>query len=213
MSKLRLSITMSLDGYVAGPDQNEENPLGVGGMALHEWLFPLDAFREMHGQEGGEVNASSAVVVERRANIGATIMGRNMFGPVRGRWPDESWRGWWGEDPPYHHPVFVLTHHSREPLEMEGGTSFHFVSDGIESALAQAKSAARGLDVWLAGGASVVNQYLAARLVNEIDLSIAPLILGAGARLFEGLDHGTLKLKQTRALDAPGVTHVKYEVS
>ena len=212
-SKLRLSITMSLDGYVAGPNQSEENPLGVGAMELHEWFFPLKAFREMHGEAGGDVNASSAVVEERRTNIGATIMGRNMFGPVRGPWPDQSWRGWWGEDPPYHHPVFVLTHHPREPLEMEGGTTFHFVSDGIESALAQATDAARGRDIWLAGGASVVNQYLAARLVDEIDVSIAPLILGAGARLFQGLDRGTLKLKQVRTVDAPGVTHIKYDVS
>jgi dihydrofolate reductase len=213
MAKLRLSITMSVDGYVGGPDQNQENPLGVGGMDLHQWFFPLREFRGMHGEGGGEVNASSAVVEDRRANIGATIMGRNMFGPVRGPWPDESWRGWWGEDPPYHHPVFVLTHHSREPLEMQGGTTFHFVSDGIESALARAKDAARGRDVWLAGGASVVNQYLAARLVDEIDISIAPVILGAGARLFDRLEPGALKLKQIRSVDAPGVTHIKYEVS
>jgi dihydrofolate reductase len=212
MSKLRLSITMSLDGYAAGPDQSEENPLGVGGMDLHQWFFPLKAFREMHGNVGGEVNASSAVVDERRAEIGATIMGRNMFGPVRGPWPDQSWRGWWGEDPPYHHPVFVLTHHPREPLEMAGGTTFHFVTDGIESALAQATDAARGSDIWLAGGASAVNQYLAARLVDEIDVSIAPLILGDGARLFEGVGRGTLALEQIRAVDAPGVTHIKYEV-
>ena len=213
MSKLRLGITMSLDGYAAGPDQSEENPLGVGGMELHEWFFPLKAFREVHGGEEGEVNASSAVVEERRANIGATIMGRNMFGPVRGPWPDESWRGWWGEDPPYHHPVFVLTHHPREPLEMMGGTTFHFVSDGIESALGRAKDAAGGLDVWLAGGASVVNQYLAARLVDEVDVSIAPVILGAGERLFEGLGRPSLKLTQLRATEAPGVTHIKYAVS
>jgi len=213
MSKLRLGITMSLDGYVAGPDQSEENPLGVGGMELHEWVFPLKAFREEHGGEGGEVNESSAVVEERRANIGATIMGRNMFGPVRGPWPDESWRGWWGEDPPYHHPVFVLTHHPREPLEMQGGTTFHFVSDGVESALAQARDAAEGRDIWLAGGASAVNQYLAAGLVDEIDISIAPLILGSGERLFEGVGRGALKLRQIRAVDAPGVTHIKYEVS
>ena len=200
MSKLRLSITMSLDGYVAGPDQSEENPLGVGGMELHQWFFPLEEFREMHGEAGGEVNASSAIVEERRANIGSTIMGRNMFGPVRGPWPDESWRGWWGEDPPYHHPVFVLTHHPR-------------VSDGIEPALAQAKDAAEGRDVWLAGGASAVNQYLAARLVDEIDISIAPVALGAGARLFDGVERGALKLKQVRVVDAPGVTHIKYEVS
>jgi dihydrofolate reductase len=213
MSKLRLGITMSLDGYVAGPYQSEENPLGVGGMDLHEWVFPLKAFRVRHGGEGGEVNASSAVVEEREANIGATIMGRNMFGPVRGPWPDESWRGWWGEDPPYHVPVFVLTHHPREPLEMDGGTTFHFVSYGIESALFQATDAAQGRDIWLAGGASVVNQYLAARLVDEIDVSIAPLILGAGARLFEKLEPGTIKLRQIRAVDAPGVTHIKYEVT
>ena len=213
MAKLRLSITMSLDGYVGGPDQSQENPLGVGGMELHQWLFPLREFRDMHGEGGGEVNASSAVVEDRRANIGATIMGRNMFGPVRGPWPDESWRGWWGDDPPYHHPVFVLTHHPREPLEMQGGTTFHFVSDGIESALAHAKDAASGRDVWLAGGASVVNQYLAARLVDEIDISIAPVILGAGARLFDRLEPAALKLKQIRSVDAPGVTHIKYEVS
>jgi dihydrofolate reductase len=212
MRRLRLSITMSLDGYVAGPDQSEENPLGTGGMELHEWFFPLQAFREMHGEGGGEVNASSAVVQERRENIGATIMGRNMFGPVRGAWPDQSWRGWWGEDPPYHHPVFVLTHHAREPLGMEGGTTFHFVTDGIESALVQAQEAAGGLDVWLAGGASVINQYLAAGLVDEIDLSIAPVILGGGARLFEPLERGALKLEQVRAVDAPGVTHIKYRV-
>ncbi len=213
MSKLRLSITMSLDGYAGGPDQSEKNPLGVGGMQLHEWFFPLKAFREMHGEQGGEVNASSPVVEERLRNIGATIMGRNMFGPVRGPWPDQSWRGWWGEDPPFHHPVFVLNHHPREPLEMEGGTTFHFVSDGIESALTQAKAAAGGRDVSLAGGASAVNQYLAARLVDEIDVSIVPLILGAGARLFEGLDRGTLALRQIRAVEAPGVIHVNYEVS
>jgi dihydrofolate reductase len=213
MSKLRLIITMSLDGYVAGPDQSEENPLGLGGTELHEWFYPLKEFQEMHGREGGETNASSAVVKDRRANVGATIMGRNMFGPVRGPWPDESWRGWWGEDPPYHHPVFVLTHHPRERLEMEGGTTFHFVSDGIESALAQARDAAQAHDICLAGGASVINQYLAAGLVNEIDISIAPLILGAGARLFDGIPQGAVRLKQIRAVDAPGVTHIKYEVS
>jgi dihydrofolate reductase len=135
-----------------------------------------------------------------------------MFGPVRGPWPDESWRGWWGENPPFHHPVFVLTRHSREPLQMQGGTTFHFVTDGIDSALTRAKDGAKGRDVSLAGGASVVNQYLSAGLVDEIDVSIAPLLLGAGERLFEGLDRETLKLKQIRAVDAPGVTHIKYEV-
>jgi dihydrofolate reductase len=211
VAKLRVHITMSLDGYAAGPDQDEENPLGVGGLELHEWVFPLAEFRAMHGGAGGETNASSAVIRERWANIGATIMGRNMFGPIRGPWPDDSWRGWWGENPPYHHPVFVLTHHPREPLQMEGGTVFEFVTDGIESALARAKDAAQGGDVWLAGGASVINQYLAAGLVDEIDLSIAPMVLGGGERLFEGLARGSLKLTQIRAVDAPGVTHIKYQ--
>jgi dihydrofolate reductase len=212
MTKLRLTITMSLDGYAAGPDQSEENPLGVGAMELREWVFPLAEFKADHGGDGGETNASSPVVRERRANIGATIMGRNMFGPIRGPWPDESWRGWWGEDPPYHHPVFVLTHHAREPLEMAGGTTFHFVTDGIESALARAQHAAGGQDIWLAGGASTVNQYLAAGLVDEIDVSISPMILGGGERLFEGLERAALALTQIRAVDAPGVTHIKYEV-
>lgn len=212
MSKLKLTITMSLDGYVAGPYQSEENPLGVGGMKLHEWFFPLKAFREMHGEQGGETNASSSVVNERRANIAATIMGRNMFGGGSGSWGEDPWRGWWGDDPPYHHPVFVLTHHAREPLEMNGGTTFHFVTDGIESALAQANDAAQGHDIWLAGGASLVNQYLAAGLVDEVDLSIAPVIMAGGERLFEGLKPGSLKLTQIRAVDAPDVTHIKYQI-
>jgi dihydrofolate reductase len=212
MSKLRLSITMSLDGFVAGPEQSELDPLGVGGLELHEWVFPLEAFKRMHGGEGGEVNASSAVVDERRANVGATIMGRNMFGGGPGPWRSGPWQGWWGDDPPYHHPVFVLTHHAREPLSMKGGTTFHFVNDGIESALAQARDAARGQDISLAGGASAVNQYLTAGVVDEIDLSIAPMILGDGARLFRGLERGALKLTQVRAVDAPGVTHIKYKV-
>jgi dihydrofolate reductase len=181
-------------------------------MDLHSWFFPLRQFQEMHGATGGEINASSAVVEERFANLGATIMGRNMFGPVRGPWPDDSWRGWWGADPPYHHPVFVLTHHPREPLQMEGGTTFHFVTEGIDSALEQARAAAAGRDISLAGGASTANQYLAAGLVDEIDISIAPIILGAGERLFAGLDRGTLELSQVRAVDAPGVTHIKYKL-
>jgi dihydrofolate reductase len=212
MAKLRMHITMSLDGYVAGQDQSEEDPLGVGGPELHQWFFPLKEFRTMHGGAGGETNASSAVIQERWANIGSTIMGRNMFGPIRGQWPDDSWRGWWGEDPPYHHPVFVLTHHPREPLRMQGGTTFEFVTDGIESALAAATDAAQGNDVWLAGGASVINQYLAAGLVDEIDLSIVPVVLGGGERLFDGLRRDSLRLTQIRAVDAPGVTHIKYRV-
>src|SRR5918912_1345720 len=168
MSKLRLHITMSLDGYVAGPNQSVENPLGEGGEELHTWLIPLRAFREMHGEEGGEVNASTAVVERWWENVGATIMGRNMFGGGPGPWGDDPWRGWWGEEPPYHHPVFVLTHHAREPLEMRGGTTFHFVTEGIESALEQARAAAGGKDVWLAGGADVAQQYLAAGLLDEL---------------------------------------------
>ncbi len=212
MGKLKVGIAMSLDGFVAGLDQSEENPLGVGGPQLHSWVFPLKVFREMHGAQGGETNASSAVFEERMANLGATIMGRNMFGPIRGDWGDESWRGWWDENPPYHHPVFVLTHFAREPLVMQGGTVFHFVTDGIESALAQAKDAAQGKDIMLAGGASAINQYLAAGVVEEIEVSIAPVILGGGARLFEGIEPGTLKLEQVRAVAAPGVTHVTYRI-
>jgi dihydrofolate reductase len=212
VSKLRQSITMSLDGYVAGPGQSAENPLGLGGPQLHQWAFPLRIFREMHGQNDGEVNASSGVIEQRWENIGATIMGRNMFSPLRGPWLDDSWRGWWGDDPPFHHPVFILTHHPRESVTMQGGTSFHFITEGIESALAQAQAAARGRDVSLAGGASVVNQYLAAGLVDELDISIAPVILGGGERLFQGLERGSLELRQMRAVDAPGVTHIKYEI-
>jgi dihydrofolate reductase len=211
LSKLRLHITMSLDGYVAGPDQSEEYPLGVGGEELHSWFVPLQAFQEAHGRSGGEVNASTPVAEERMENVGATIMGRNMFGGGPGPWSEE-WKGWWGDNPPYHHPVFVLTHHQRERVEMEGGTTFHFVTDGIESALARAQEAASGRDIWLAGGADAANQYLAAGLVDEIDLSIAPLLLGGGSRLFEGVGIDAVALEQVRAVDAPGVTHIKYGV-
>src|SRR5689334_8340103 len=215
MSKLRVqSFAVSIDGFGAGPSQSLQNPLGVRGPELMEWVFPTRFFRRMHAaRDDGETGTDNAMAEQGFVNLGAWILGRNMFGPVRGPWPDESWRGWWGEDPPYHYPVFVLTHHPREPLEMQGGTTFHFVSDGIASALAQATDAAGGRDVWLAGGASVVNQYLAAGLVNEIDISIAPVILGAGARLFDGVGGGALKLKQIRAIDAPGVVHIKYEAS
>src|SRR5947208_5029944 len=186
MSKLKLNITMSIDGFVAGAEQSPEHPLGVGGEELHDWLVPLRAFRESHGEEGGEVNASTPFAEDILGGAGATIMGRNMFGGGPGPWANDSWKGWWGDEPPFHHPVFVLTHHPREPLQMKGGTTFHFVTDGIESALKRAKDAAQGHDVSLPGGASVVNQYLAAGLVDEIDVSIAPLILGTGERLFVG---------------------------
>jgi dihydrofolate reductase len=166
----------------------------------------------MHGGEGGETNASSAVVQERWANIGSTIMGRNMFGPIRGQWPDDSWRGWWGEDPPYHYDVFVVTHHPREPVEMQGGTTYHFVTDGIERALERATESANGQDVMLWGGAQIINQYLAAGLLQELELHIVPVLLGGGARLFHNLGGAEIKLEQVRAVEAPGVTHVKYSV-
>jgi dihydrofolate reductase len=207
MSKLKLTITMSLDGYVAGPDQSLEQPLGAGGEELHDWLVPLKAFRESHGQEGGEVNASTPFAEGILAGAGATIMGRNMFGGGPGPW-DESWKGWWGDDPPYHNPVFVLTHHPREAVEMDGGTTYHFVTDGIESALEQAQAAAGGKDVSLAGGASVAQQYLAAGLLDELVVSVVPNLLGGGARLFENL--GDARLEQVESVEAPGVTHIRY---
>jgi dihydrofolate reductase len=211
MSKLRFTISMSLDGYVAGPDQSKENPLGVGGEQLHDWIVPLKAFRETHGREGGEVNASSPIVEGMFENVGASVMGRNMFGGGPGPWgEDPSWTGWWGENPPYHHPVFVLTHHARDAVEMQGGTTFHFVTDGIESALEQAREAAGGKDVALMGGASAAQQYLAARLVDEMLISIVPVMLGGGARLFDNLDGEDLALEQVSVVEAPGVTHIRY---
>ena len=211
MSKVRFQLAVSLDGFVAGPHQSEENPLGVGGEALHEWILGLKAWREMHGKEGGEVNASNAVIEEVQSNVGATVMGRNMFGGRPGPWSEEKpWTGWWGDNPPFHTPVFVLTHHPREPLEMQGGTTFHFVTDGIASALEQAKQAARGHDVLLGGGANVVQQYLAAGLVDEFELHVVPILLGGGERLLENV--GDLKLEQVRAIEGLGVTHIKYRV-
>jgi dihydrofolate reductase len=213
MSQLRLNMMMSLDGFVAGPEQSEENPFGVGGMRLNEWLFPLKAFREMQGEKGGEVNASTPIVEGWMDNIGATVMGRNMFGGGPGPWGTDPWNGFWGEDPPYHHPVFVITHHAREPLEMQGGTIFHFVTDGIESALKQAKQAAEGRDVSLGGGAAIVQQYLAAGLLDEMLISIVPVLLECGARLFQDLGSDLPELEQTQAVEAPGITHIRYRVA
>ena len=210
MSKVRAHISMSLDGYVAGPDQSEQNPLGGGGEQLHDWVTRLKAWRQMHGMEGGEDNASSAILQEENDNVGAEIMGRGKFGPPEGGPWDESWHGWWGEDPPFHKPVFVLTHHDREPLTLSD-TTFTFVTDGIESALAQAREAAGDKDVFIGGGASIINQYLAAGLVDEIELHVVPLVLGSGARLLEGVGP-EVRLEQIRAIDAPGVTHLKYRV-
>ncbi len=208
--RLRLRISVSLDGFAAGPNQSVEEPLGVGGEQLHEWVLPLAAWREPHGLQGGEVNASTAVMEEVQAGIGATIMGRHMFGGHPGPWSaDRPWNGWWGEAPPFHHPVFVVTHHARPPLELKGGTTFTFVTGGIDSALEQARRAARGGDVALAGGADVARQYLRAGLVDEMQLHQVPVLLGAGERLFEGLDSlGDLRL--VRTLAAPGVVHLKF---
>jgi len=211
MTTFRFQIAVSLDGYVAGLDQSEENPLGVGGESLHEWVIPLEAWRKPHGLEGGEVNASTPVMEEAQANMGATIMGRNMFGGGPGPWAgDPPWNGWWGDDPPFHTPVFVLTHHPREPLTMEGGTSFTFVTGRIDSALEQARRAAGSMDVLLGGGASVIQQYLAAGLIDEFELHVVPVLLGDGERLLENV--GNLKLEQVRAIEAPGVTHIRYRV-
>jgi dihydrofolate reductase len=210
MSKLKVTITMSLDGFVAGPNQSERDPLGVGGMQLHQWMYPLKVFRETHSEEGGEVNASTPIAEEILGNVGATIMGRNMFGGGPGPWGDDPWNGYWGDDPPYHHPVFVLTRHPREPLEMQGGTTFRFITDGIESALGQAKNAAGAKDVSLGGGANVVQQYLAAGLLDEILVSVVPIFLGGGARLFDNLGETKPRLRQVEAVEAPGVTHLRY---
>jgi dihydrofolate reductase len=210
MSKLRLSMSMSLDGFVAGPDQSEPNPLGVGGEQLHQWLLPLKAFRETHGEEGGEVNASTPIAEGILGGTGATIMGRNMFGGGPGPWRDKPWNGYWGDDPPYHHPVFVLTRYPREPLELDGGTTFHFVTDGIESALEQARAAAGGNDVSLGGGANAVQQYLMAGLLDEILISVVPVLLGGGARLFDNLEEPRPTLRQVEVVEAPGVTHIRY---
>lgn len=211
MSRLKFEISISVDGFVAGPNQSEEHPLGEGGEQLHEWVIKLEAWRRSHGREGGEVNASSEVI-ESMENVGATIMGRNMFGGGPGPWDkEEPWNGWWGDDPPFHVPVFVLTHHQREPLELEGGTTFHFVGEGIESALAQAREAAGGKDVKLGGGASAGRQYLAAGLVDEMQLNVAPVLLGSGERLFEDVG-ADLELEQVRVVHTPEVTHILYRV-
>jgi dihydrofolate reductase len=210
MAKFRLNITMSLDGYVAGPGQSRENPLGEGGLALHEWAFATRSFRETHGGDGGETGLDDDRAARWNENIGATIMGRNMFGPVRGPWQDESWKGWWGDDPPYHTPVFVLTHHPREPVEMAGGTTFYFVTDGIESALQQATGAAAGLDVLLGGGADAAQQYLRAGLLDELEIHVAPLLLRAGSRLFEHLDGGPAGYECVGLVSSPAVAHYSF---
>ncbi len=212
MSRLRFSISMSVDGYVAGPDQSLEDPLGKRGMELHEWVFALRSWKEAHGQDGGGGDPVDDRFGEAwKTNTGAFIMGRNMFGPVRGPWQSsEPWRGWWGEDPPYRAAVFVLTHHAHEPIEMQGGTTFHFVTDGIESALEQARAAAGGLDVSIGGGASTVRQYLRAGLVDEMQLHVSPVLLGAGERLFDDLGGGPQGFECVELVSSPRVAHYTY---
>jgi dihydrofolate reductase len=212
MSRLRVHISVSADGYVAGPNQSEENPLGEAGERLHDWIVALRAWREPHGLEGGEVNASTPVVEESLADVGAEIMGRGKFGPPGGGpWGDDPWPGWWGDDPPFHMPVFVLTHHQREPLTLSD-TTFTFVTDGIDAALEQARAAAGEKDVLIGGGAELINQYLAAGLLDELELHVVPVLLGDGARLFDNLGDDEVQLEQLRAIEAPGVTHLKYRV-
>ena len=211
MPKLRVhNLAISLDGYVAGPHQDADNPLGVDGMRLHEWVFQTRTLRQAEGEEGGTEGLDDEMIAHADDGIGATVMGRNMFGPIRGGWGDDTWTGWWGDEPPYHHDVFVLTHHPHDPIPMQGGTTFHFVTDGIESALEQAFAAANGGDVRLGGGASTVQQYLRAGLVDEMHLAYVPLLLGRGERLFDNLDGGTGNLECVSLVSTPAVTHARF---
>ncbi|AZO42832.1 dihydrofolate reductase [Mesorhizobium sp. M7D.F.Ca.US.005.01.1.1] len=210
MSKLRVNaFSLSLDGYGAGPDQNLQNPLGVGGESLHKWVFGTRTFRKMVlGLDGGTTDTNEAFAARSFENVGAWILGRNMFGPIRGEWPDDSWKGWWGDNPPYHVPVFVLTHHKREPIVMEGGTTFYFITDGIHSALEQAKAGADGKDVRVGGGVATIRQYLQEKLIDEMHLAIAPVLLGAGENLFGGLDMLKLGYQCSEQVATPLATHV-----
>jgi dihydrofolate reductase len=210
MSKVRVAcFALSLDGYGAGPRQDLQNPLGVGGHAMMEWFFPTRTFRSMHGGgSDGETGVDDSMAAAGFDNVGAWILGRNMFGPVRGPWPDDSWRGWWGDEPPYHVPVFVLTHHARAPLEMKGGTTFRFVTDGIESALAQAKAAAGGRDVRIGGGVSTVRQYLQARLLDEMHFAVSRALFGDGESLFAGLDLPALGYEGARYVAGERAAHM-----
>ncbi len=211
MGKVRAHISASLDGYIAGPNQTMEEPLGEGGERLHDWLVVLKWWREAQGMEGGEENVNSTVVADENTNVGVEIMGRGKFGPPeRGPWGDDPWQGWWGDAPPFHKPVFVLTHHEREPLTLSD-TTFTFVTDGIESALERARASAGDKDIFIGGGADIINQYLAAGLVDELELHVVPILLGGGERLFEGVGPD-VKLEELRVLDAPRVAHLTYRV-
>jgi dihydrofolate reductase len=209
MSKLRVqSFSVSLDGYGAGPEQSLENPLGIGGKGLHRWAFTTRTFQKMFGGDGGSTGLDDDFATRGFANVGAWILGRNMFGPVRGPWPDDSWKGWWGDTPPYHTPVFVLTHHPRAPLAMNGGTTFHFVTDGIEQALSRAREAASGRDVRLGGGVDTIRQYLAAGHVDEMHLAVSPVVLGKGEHLFHGMDLPALGYETTEHVPTQHATHI-----
>jgi dihydrofolate reductase len=209
MPKVRVqSFAVSIDGFGAGPDQDLQNPLGVRGPELMEWFFPTRLWRRMQGHDDGETGVDNAMAEQGFAGIGARILGRNMFGPVRGPWPDESWKGWWGEEPPYHTPVFVLTHHARSPLTMAGGTQFRFVTDGIHAALEQAKAAAAGRDVRIGGGVATVREYLQARLVDELHLAMRPVLLGSGEHLFAGLDLRALGYECAKSVAGERAAHV-----
>jgi dihydrofolate reductase len=209
MSKLRVaSFSVSLDGFGAGPNQSLDNPLGVGGTAVHEWVFPTATFQKMHGSGGGTTGIDNDFAARGFSNLGAWILGRNMFGPIRGPWPDERWKGWWGDTPPYHTQVFVLTHYARQSIEMNGGTTFHFVTDGIHAALDRAKAAAGGRDVRLGGGVDTINQYLRAGLVDELHLAFAPVLLGSGEKLFAGIDMVALGYRCVEHVASSLATHV-----
>lgn len=211
MSRLRVCcFTVSLDGFGAGPDQSLENPLGIGGETLHEWFFPTRTFRAMLGQEGGSTDIDDQFAVRGFENVGAWILGRNMFAPSRGDWPDDNWKGWWGDNPPYHCPVFVLTKHPRPSITMEGGTTFHFVTDGIHAALQQATDAANGKDIRVGGGVATVRQYLQAGLIDEMHLAVSPVLLGTGEHLFAGLDLPKLGYRRSEHVATPNATHVVF---
>ena len=209
MAKLRVhAFSISLDGYGAGPDQSRENPLGVGGEELHEWMFPTRTFQQMQGKEGGTTGVEDELTRRGFENIGAWILGRNMFAPSRGPWPDDGWTGWWGDNPPYHTPVFVLTHHPRAPIPMEGGTTFHFVTDGVDAALTRAVEAAGGRDVRIGGGVGTIRQYLTAGLIDEVHLAIAPILLGSGEHLLAGINAPELGYQVAEHVPTAGATHV-----
>jgi len=209
MSKLRVSsFAVSIDGFGAGTSQDLENPIGVGGLALMDWFFPTRTWQHMHGNQGGETGVDDGIAAQGLAGLGAWILGRNMFGPIRGPWPDNNWRGWWGEEPPYHTPVFVLTHHARPPLKMAGGTEFQFVTDGIHAALQRAKDAAGNRDVRVGGGVSTIRQYLRAGLIDELHLAIRPVLLGVGEALWAGIDLPALGYESVKSVAGERATHV-----